>query len=158
MAWLVGYKESYKVNKYKHRNKLQSRVTNVGDKSNISSWQGSNSTITVAFDVHVTAVWCLSSVPNVVQICVIYVPDCRLITSRKLTSRSNFWSRDHLRMATMHILNKIRCRYLHPILQYRHFSKFNIAAAAAWIFTISQFTAFRHDDCVVLQLFQKNNP
>jgi len=59
----------------------------------------------------VLAVWCLSSEPNLVQIFVIvtdrgrrtYAPDIHLMTSRELTSSFDFWSRDHLRMAAMHI-------------------------------------------------------
>ena len=53
-------------------------------------------------------VWCLSSVPNLVQISVIvtdighrctYALDVHLMTSRKLTSGFEFWSRGHLHMA-----------------------------------------------------------
>ena len=94
--------------------KLQSQVTNVGDKNNILSWQGSNSTITVVFDVHVKWIWHVLqwrqfgawAQPTLVKICVIIVPDSRLMTTRKLTSRS-FLSCDRMRMATVHVLSKL---------------------------------------------------
>jgi len=49
------------------------------------------------------------SVPYLVQISVIgrsYPSDIHLMTSRELTSGFDFWSRDHLRIAVMHLPTK----------------------------------------------------
>ena len=63
----------------------------------------------------VLIVWYLRSVPNLVQIFVIYshwdrriyVSDFHLMTSRELTSGFKFWSRGHIRMVAMHL--SIKC-------------------------------------------------
>ena len=59
------------------------------------------------FDVLI--VWCLCSVPNLVQISYshwdrrTYASDLLLMASRELTSGFNFWSRGHLCVAVVHL-------------------------------------------------------
>jgi len=45
------------------------------------------------------------------------------MTSREITFGFEFWSRDHLRMAVMHLAIYFFSRYLYPVQSYWHFSK-----------------------------------
>ena len=53
-----------------------------------------------------------------------YTSDVHLITSRELTSGFDFWSRDHFRMAVMHLpIKMVHCIYLYQGRSYWHFSE-----------------------------------
>ena len=52
-------------------------------------------------------------------------------------------------------VHQILRKCLNPIRVYWHFSKFNMAAAASWIFLISEFGTFCHDGCLFLELCTK---
>ena len=52
-----------------------------------------------------------------------YASDLNLMTSRKLTSGIDFWSRGHLRVAVVHLPIWFDPRYLYPVQSYWHFSE-----------------------------------
>jgi len=93
----------------------------------------------------VLIVWYLCSVPNLAQISVTvteidalrtYPSDLLLMTSRKLTSGFDFWSRRHLRMAVMHLLIKFGAGIFIQSGVLDIFPKFKMAAAAILDFQI----------------------
>ena len=72
----------------------------------------------------------LRFVPNLVQISVIVTEiDVHLMTSRELTSGFDFWSRDHLRMAVVHLPVKFGADIFIQSGVIDIFPKFKTAAA-----------------------------
>ena len=105
----------------------------------------------------VLIVWYLCSVPNLVQISVIVTEidthnasDFHLMTSRKLTSGFDFWSRCHLRVAVVHRFpyNLMRDIFIQSKV-VDIFTKFKMAAAAILNFQFMWIWPFRRVGSVV---------
>ena len=77
----------------------------------------------------------------------IYPSDIHLMTSRELTSGFDFWSRDHLRIAVMHLPTKFCAGVFVQSGVMDIFPKFKMAAAAILDF---QVCAFGHSGVLIL--------
>jgi len=78
-----------------------------------------------------------------------HTSDNHLMTSRELTSVFDFWSRDHLRMASVHLPMKFGAHIFIQSKVIDIFPKFKMAAAAIVDFQFMWIWPFRRVDSVV---------
>jgi len=107
-------------------------------------------------------VWCLSFVPNLVQISVIVteidvlmLQTFNLMTSRELTSGFDCWSRGYLRMAVSHLSKNLVNKSISKLELLKFYRNSRWRPPPSWIFKVCKIGTFRCVDSVVLELCTK---